>query len=446
MTHRDTHPTATARQDRDATRRTVLPGGVRVVTQRVPGSRSAHLGFFIGVGSRHESVQEHGCSHMLEHLLFKGTRRRSAKDISASLEVLGGDLNAWTARDHTCFHAAVLPEHASLAADVIADMLTESVVSEDDIAAETRVVLEEIAMHDDDPVDVCSELSQQSLFGGGPLGRSVIGTTDSIQALSGATIRDFWKRHYHPANIVVAASGDVDHDALVNQLGSVLGWQRAGAVGAAVAAPERTDERSGAVEYLRAGEPVTKFWGMQQTTTALTWPGFGLDDPRRYALSLVMVILGGGMSSRLFQRVREDLSLAYTIDAGDNCWDGAGSALVEWQSLPGRTTRIVEQTRRIIKDLLDTGVGADDLAAAQQQVRGQTLLHLDHPANLMTHWGTATLRDDERSIDDLVSEVMAVTPEQATQVARHVLSATPRLALAGARTPLVRLGQRVSNW
>lgn len=439
MTHRDTHPTGTARQDRDVVRRSVLPGGVRIVTQRVPGSRSAHVGFFIGVGSRHERPDEHGCSHMLEHLLFKGTRRRSAQDISACLEVLGGDLNAWTARDHTCFHAVVLPEHGLLAADVIADMLTESVVSATDVAAETRVVLEEIAMHDDDPVDVCAELSQQSLFGDSPLGRSVIGTTASIQGLDGEVIRDFWRRHYRPDNIVVAASGDVDHDALVAQLAEVGAWQQPSG-GNAVAADEPP------VTWVEPGEPVTRFWGMQQTTTALAWPGYGLDDPRRHALSLVMVILGGGMSSRLFQRVREELSLAYTIDAGDSCWDGAGAATVEWQSLPGRTTRIVEETRRIIADLLATGVGPDDLAAAQQQVRGQTLLHLDHPGNLMTHWGAATLRHDPRSIDDLVAEIMAVTPEQATTAARQVLSARPRLALAGARTPLVRLGQRVRKW
>lgn len=434
-----THPTYTARQDRDAPRRTVLTGGVRVVTQRVLGSRSAHLGFFVGVGSRHESADQHGCSHMLEHLLFKGTRRRSAKDISASLEVLGGDLNAWTARDHTCFHAVVLPEHALLAADVIADMLTDSVVSPEDVDAETRVVLEEIAMHDDDPVDVCSELSQQSLFGDGPLGRSVIGTTASIQGLDGETITAFWRRHYRPDNIVVAASGDVDHDALVAQLGQLAAWQRPGGVTVL-----GTSEAP--VEPVAVSEPLTRFWGMQQTTTALAWPGYGLDDPRRHALSLVMVILGGGMSSRLFQRVREELSLAYTIDAGDNCWGGAGAALVEWQSLPGRTTRIVDEIRRIISDLLVTGVSPHDLMAAQQQVRGQTLLHLDHPANLMTHWGAATLRNDERSIDDLVAEVMAVTPEQATEVAREVLSRAPRLALAGARTPVVRLGQRVLRW
>lgn len=432
-------PTLTARQDHDAPRRTVLPGGVRVVTQRVTGSRSAHLGFFIGVGSRHESPEQHGCSHMLEHLLFKGTSRRSAKDISASLELLGGDLNAWTSRDHTCFHAVVLPEHTLLAADVIADMLTDSVVTPDDVDAETRVVLEEIAMHDDDPVDVCNELSQQSLFGDGPLGRSVIGTTASIQGLDRETITSFWKRHYRPENIVVAASGDVDHDALVEQLSGVTTWQRASDL--SVLDPSAAD-----VAVIEAGEPFTRFWGMQQTTTALAWSGYGLDDPRRHALSLVMVILGGGMSSRLFQRVREELSLAYTIDAGDNCWQDAGVVMVEWQSLPGRTTRIVEETKRIITDLIATGVSASDLAAAQQQVRGQTLLHLDHPANLMTHWGAATLRDDHRSIDDLVAEVMAVTPEQATQAAREVLSVAPRLAMAGARTPLVRLGQRVRNW
>lgn len=432
-------PFSTARQDRDAPRRTVLPGGVRVVTQHVPGSRSTHLGFFVGVGSRHETPAEHGCSHMLEHLLFKGTTTRSARDISAAVETRGGDLNAWTARDHTCFTASVLPEHALLAADVITDMLTDSLITPQDVDAEMRVVLEEIAMHDDDPVDVCTELSQQSLFGDGPLGRSVIGTTESIQRLDRDTITAFWRRHYRPANIVVAACGAIDHDALVEQLGRVDCWNTADPL-TVLEAPAPP------VELVGAGEPVTRFWGMQQTTTALAWPGFGLDDPRRHALSLVMVILGGGMSSRLFQRVREELSLAYTIDAGDSCWQGAGAAMVEWQSLPGRTTRIVEQTRRIIGELLDEGVGADDLAAAQQQVRGQTMLHLDHPTNLMTHWGVATLRDDQRSLADLVAEIMAVTPEQATQVARQVLSQPPRLALAGARTPLVRLGQRVRNW
>lgn len=429
----------TARQDRDEPRRSVLPGGVRVVSHAMPGSRSAHLGFFIGVGSRHEAADEHGCSHMLEHLLFKGTGTRTAKQISASVETLGGELNAWTSRDHTCFHAQVLPEHALLAAEVITDMLTDSLVTPEDVATEARVVLEEIAMHDDDPVDVCSELTQQALFGTGPLGRSVIGTTESISALTRDQIVAFWHRHYRPDQIVVAASGDLDHDALVAQLSSVHQWQQPAPVAL-------FDAAAPPVRFVTPEAPTSRFWGMQQTTTALAWPGFGLEDPRRHALSLVMVILGGGMSSRLFQRVREELALAYTIDAGDSCWQGAGSAVVEWQSLPGRTNRILTEVRAIITGLLEAGVTPEDLRVAQQQVRGQLLLHLDSPANLMAHWGVLGLRDDTRSIDDMVDEVMAVTPEEATRVARSVLSQPPRLALAGARTPLVRLGQRLQRW
>ncbi|MGD7733682.1 M16 family metallopeptidase [Propionibacteriaceae bacterium G57] len=408
------------------------------MTQLIPGARSTNLGFFVGVGSRHETADEHGSSHMLEHLLFKGTRSRDARQISAQVEQAGGDLNAWTARDHTCFHAQVLPEDAPGAASVIADMLTDSLLRTDDVASEAQVVLDEIAMHDDDPVDVCADLAQQALFGDQPLGRSVIGTEASIRGLGRDDIEGFWRRHYRGDNIVVVAAGDVDHDQLAEQLAAV-DWP-----GAPVA--DSPSNGPASVREVVPGAPTSRFWGMQQTTTALVWPGFGWHDPRRHALSLVLTMLGGGMSSLLFQRVREELALAYTIDAGDNCWDGAGSALIEWQSLPGRTGKIFTQVRGVVHDLLDGGVDEASLATAQRQVRGQLLLHLDQPANLMGHWGLAGLRGDDRSVDDAIDDLMAVTPDEATEVARQVLSRPPRLALAGAQTPLMRLERSALRW
>ena len=205
--------TRTLVHDADSTiKRTVLPGGLRVITEHMPGVRSASVGVWVGVGSRDETATLHGCTHFLEHLLFKGTRERSALDISASLDAVGGEFNAFTAKEYTCFHARVLDADLPLAVDVLGDMITNSLLTPDDVEAERNVILDEIAMHDDDPDDVVHNLFAGLAWGeSSPLGQPIAGTMASIEAINRTSVARFYKRHYRAANMVVAAAGNLDH-------------------------------------------------------------------------------------------------------------------------------------------------------------------------------------------------------------------------------------------
>ena len=208
-------------------RRTVLPSGLRVISEHQAGVRSAAIGVWVGVGSRDESPALHGCSHFLEHLLFKGTGARSALDISVALDAVGGEFNAFTAKEYTCFHARVLDEDLPLAVDVLGDMITASTLTAEDVEAERDVILDEIAMHDDDPDDVVHNLFAEQAWGDTPLGRPIAGTVRSIRSLTRDQVRRFYRRHYRPANVVVAAAGNVDHTALVRQVRTAFarnGW------------------------------------------------------------------------------------------------------------------------------------------------------------------------------------------------------------------------------
>src|SRR5918998_4436546 len=200
-------------------RRTVLRSGLRVITEQISGVRSASIGVWVGVGSRDENGRQHGCSHFLEHLLFKGTSERSALDISIALDAVGGEFNAFTAKEYTCFHARVLDDDLELAVDVLGDMITSSLLTPEDVEAERDVILDEIAMHDDDPDDVVHNLFAEQAYGSSaPLGRPIAGTVGSIEALSRAQIARFYQRHYRPANMVVAAAGNLEHAEVVKMV------------------------------------------------------------------------------------------------------------------------------------------------------------------------------------------------------------------------------------
>lgn len=212
----------------DTVRRTVLPGGLRIVTETVPSVRSATFGIWANVGSRDETPSLNGATHYLEHLLFKGTEKRSALDISATIDAVGGEMNAFTAKEYTCYYARVLDSDLPLAIDVVCDMLTGSLITAEDVEAERGVILEEIAMTEDDPGDVVHDLFAQTMFGDTPLGRPVLGTVDTVNGLSRSQIARFYKKHYDPTHLVVAAAGNIDHDTVVRQVSEA--FERAGAL------------------------------------------------------------------------------------------------------------------------------------------------------------------------------------------------------------------------
>src|SRR4051794_21962505 len=299
--------TLTSSPDGGVIRRTVLPGGLRVISEAVPGVRSVAFGVWVGVGSRDETPSLAGASHYLEHLLFKGTARRDALAISAELEGVGGELNAFTAKEYTCYYARVLDNDLPLAVDVICDMITGSLLAASDVDNERGVILEEIAMHDDDPSDAVHDAFAEIVWPGTSLGRPVLGSVASIERLSRSSIAGYYRRRYRAPSLVVAAAGNLDHTALVGLVRKAF----AGVVAEPDATPAAPRVGGRAPRFVAATSVLRR--PTEQANLVIGTGGLPRLDDRRFALGVLNAALGGGMSSRLFQEIREKRGLAYSV-------------------------------------------------------------------------------------------------------------------------------------
>ena len=407
-------------------RSTVLPSGLRVISEHQAGVRSAAIGVWVGVGSRDETPTLHGCSHFLEHLLFKGTAERSALDISIALDAVGGEFNAFTAKEYTCFHARVLDEDLPLAVDVLGDMITASTLDPEDVEAERDVILDEIAMHDDDPDDVVHNLFAAQAWGDTPLGRPIAGTDASIEALTRAQIHRFYRRHYTPSNVVVSAAGNVDHPALVRMVTKAFArndWLS----GTAAPLPARHGSRKrvvpGVVAATRPFEQVNVVLGME---------GLFRDDERRFALGVLNTALGGGTSSRLFQEVRERRGLAYSVFSFASHHADSGLVGVSVGCLPSKLDDVLAVVREELAKVASSGITAEELARGKGQLRGGLILGLEDSASRMSRVGKALLLHDELlSIDEVMARIDAVTLEDVRSVAADVFGRPEVLAVVG---------------
>jgi len=409
-------------------RRTVLPSGLRVISEHQAGVRSAAIGVWVGVGSRDESPALHGCSHFLEHLLFKGTAERTALDISVALDAVGGEFNAFTAKEYTCFHARVLDEDLPLAVDVLGDMITSSTLAADDVEAERDVILDEIAMHDDDPDDVVHNLFAEQAWGDTPLGRPIAGTEASIQALTRDQVRRFYRRHYRPANIVIAAAGNVDHTALVRLVRAAFGrngWLEG------VDAP--VEARHGSRKRVRPGRLVAAR-PFEQVNVVLGMEGLRRDDERRFALGVLNTALGGGTSSRLFQEVRERRGLAYSVFSFASHHADSGLVGVSVGCLPTKLDDVLEVVREELAKVAASGITPEELARGKGQLRGGLVLGLEDTASRMSRIGKAELVHDRLlTIDEVIERIDAVTLEEVREIAAEVFTRPEILAIVGPR-------------
>jgi predicted Zn-dependent peptidase len=409
-------------------RRSVLPGGLRVVSEAMPGVRSAAVGIWVGVGSVDEAPRQSGATHFLEHLLFKGTARRSALDISVALDSVGGEINAFTGREYTAFHASVLDEDLPLAIDVLADMVSGASLHAVDVESEREVILDEIAMHDDDPDDAVLELFTQRVFGDRPLGRPIAGRPESIKALTRAQVAGYYRRRFRPHDIVVAVAGNLDHASAVQFVTRSLegtGW---------------LDDSDARPSPPRSGGRVPR-WGsgaavlrrtQEQANLMLGVPGLPRGDERRYALAALNAVLGGGPSSRLFQEVRERRGLAYSVYSSYGSYAQTGTLAISAGCLPNRVDDVIAVCRNQLAAIASGGVSPAELTRARGQLKGGYVLGLEDSGSRMFRIGQSELlRGEVQSMADHLSRIDAVTLDDVHTLAAQLLTSAPTLAVVG---------------
>ena len=390
------------------------------------GVRSASVGVWLGVGSRDETPRLSGACHFLEHLLFKGTPSRSALDISVALDEVGGEFNAFTAKEYTCFHARVLDVDLPLAIEVLGDMVTSSLLTADDVDAEREVILDEIAMHDDDPEDVVTNLHAQLAYGDSPLGRPIAGTAESITALTREQVVRFYRRHVRAADVVVAAAGNLDHDDVVRRVSAAFagnGW---------LDGPDTpTPPRRGRFRRTAAGS-ATVARPFEQANLVLGFDGLSRTDERRYALGVLNTAFGGGPSSRLFQEVRERRGLAYSVYSYAAHHADAGSFCVGAGCLPGKLDEVLRVVRSELGRLAGSGIDEDELRRGKGQLRGGLVLGLEDSGSRMSRIAKAELLYDELpSVEEMIQRIDAVTLTDVHELARALLRRPETLAVVG---------------
>jgi predicted Zn-dependent peptidase len=407
--------------------RTVIDGGLRVITESLPAVRSASVGIWAGVGSRDEDGAHAGATHYLEHLLFKGTKRRSALDISAAIDAVGGELNAFTAREYTCYYARVLDTDLPLALDVLADMVTGSLLEQKDVEAERGVILEEIAMNDDDPGDTAHEAFTAQLFGDTPLGRPTLGTVSSVNAITRDQIAEHYAARYTPDNLVLAASGKLDHDRVVELAARAFGAMLR--PGTSPAGPRLADGygRPAAGTGVRL---VTR--PVEQANLVLGCTGLARTDERRYALGVLNSALGGGMSSRLFQEVREKRGLAYSVYSFSSMHAETGVWGLYAGCLPAKADEVLAICAEQIDKIISGGLTDAELDRGKGQLRGSIVLGLEDPSSRMNRIGKAELVYPWlEPVSEMLASVEAVTHDQVREVAAAVLGQAKALAVVG---------------
>jgi predicted Zn-dependent peptidase len=410
----------------DSVRRTVLDGGLRVVTEHLPAVRSVALGIWVGVGSRDEDLPHAGATHYLEHLLFKGTSRRTALEISAEMDTVGGEMNAFTAKEYTCYYARVQDADLPLAVDVLSDMVTSSLITPKDVDAERNVVLEEIAMNEDDPSDTVHEAFSAKLFGDTPLGRPILGTVDSINAITRDQINEHYRARYTPEHLVVAAAGNLDHDVVVELVRAAFGpvLERV----AEPAAPRLNGDQNGT-----AGTGVQLVSrGIEQANLVLGCAGLSRNDDRRFALSVLNAAFGGGMSSRLFQEVREKRGLAYSVYSFAAQHADTGMWGVYVGCLPAKADEVLSICAEEIARVVDGGLTDAELIRGKGQVRGSIVLGLEDPSSRMSRLGKSELVYPRlEPVDEVLASIDAVTHDDIRAVAADILTRPKALAVVG---------------
>jgi predicted Zn-dependent peptidase len=391
---------------------TTLPNGLRIVTETVPYVRSASVGLFVGIGSRDEDDSSAGISHFIEHMLFKGTKTRTAHQIADAIEQRGGHLNAWTDKEMTTYQTRVLAEDSLLALDILSDMLLGSLFDPEEITREKSVVIEEIKMYEDSPEDLVHEVFERVLWGKHPLGRPIIGSAETVSAISRDDIVAFIKNRYTPDRIVVSAAGGVNHDEIV-----AFAAERMGALnGTASSTRPKPPVPSGKSKAVRKRDT-------EQVNFCLGSHGYSKLSTNRYALSILNNVLGGNMSSRLFQEIREKRGLAYNIGTFARSYRDSGTFCVYGGTSPAAYGQVVELTNIETGRVRKEGITADELTKAKTQVRGALVLGLEGMSSRMNRYGESLLSLERIvPVEEVLAKYDAVSNDSIIEVAEYVFA------------------------
>ena len=398
-----------------------LDNGLRVIAEHIPHFRSVSLGLWIGAGSMYETEADNGLSHLVEHMLFKGTERRSAREIAQEMDAVGGQINAFTAKECTCYYAKVMDEHFEKAMDLLSDLLLRAKLDPAELEKERGVILEEIAMVEDTPEDLVHDMLSAAHYKGQALAMPILGTARMIRDATPGTLASFRRAHYRPDNTVLSVAGNYSLDELSALAAKYLGgWPPAEPPG-----PPRLAEGydSG---MLRRNKDI------EQTHICLGYPGIPLGSPDLYALSVLNNLLGGGMSSRLFQRIREELGIAYSVYSYPTLYPGGGMFTIYAGTSPDNAFGALEQIAGELARLLDGGVTDEEFRQAREQLKGGYILGLESASSRMSSIGrNKLLLGRAVGEDEILGRIAGVTREDVTRIARQTLAAPCSVALVG---------------
>jgi len=400
--------------------RSELASGVRVVTERMPEARSVSVGMWFAVGSRDEPDEIAGASHFLEHLLFKGTEERSARSIAMAVDSVGGEMNAYTSREHTAYYLRLPVAELEPGLRLLADVVSEPAFRPHELDAEREVIVEEILMSEDTPDDLVLTALYESLYPEHPLGRETLGTRESVETMSRDHVTDFHQRWYRPANLVIAAAGDLAHDRVLAAVDGLLD------IGERGTAPARTSPDAEVVPLVVIDRPT------EQSHVAVGWRALPVSDDDRYALWVANHVLGGGMSSRLFQEIREERGLAYTVFSSPSSYSDVGSLVIYSGTTPNRLAELLEVVDSVVDGLVADGITDEEHEVALGYLEGSMLLGLEDSGSRMARIGSGvTSRDEVISVDEHVRRIRAVTPADVSRVLHRVFDGPRAVAAVG---------------
>jgi predicted Zn-dependent peptidase len=403
----------------------VIPGGLRVITESVPGARSASVGIWVGVGSVDETPKLAGASHYLEHLLFKGTRGRTGHEIAAAIDAVGGERNAFTSHEYTCYYAHVLASSAELAVDIVCDVVLDAVITPADVDVERQVILEEISMRDDDPEDTLGDAFAAALFAGHPVAAPVIGTEQTITDMNRSQIAGYYRRRYSPDKMVVSVAGGIDH-------GDVVRWVRKAFGDRLTADVAPQAPRVGRGRAAAGADVLVVERDIEQAHLCVGVLAPGRSDPDRYAMSVLAAALGGGMSSRLFRTIREDHGLAYSCYAATSGYADVGSFSVYAGCQPENLGTVAGLIDAELRTVAADGLETAELARVHGQLAGNLILGLEDNESKMSRIGKNLLvRSDYRSVAQELEAIAAVSADEVAALAGQLLTQPLTAAVVG---------------